>query len=340
MVKTNYTPEEEDVLYCKKKATHSTESIIKVGDMDLLFLDIGGQRLERKKWKRYMENVDILIYTIPLTLEEGSSKFQETLDDFKASINGEWFSKTPVLVVFNKNDVEHNKDKISNFVDMFITQLKEKRLYYTIGSCFTDSLYENLMLDMEDIIMGNKIEERRSSLPKEMGSMENRKSLILSFISPRRYSLQTTQEKTLRTSKSDANFRLSKGDGRLSYTDKKSPRVSRNDVTIEITKRSPRLSKGDFLSFTNGSSPLSKTSLLHLSQDFQIQTVKSPKSDSESSTIEEVKASSFNIEEKKTKEEYMTEIQKSQSLIHHDHKKEKKLIEKFKIFFSVLKKKE
>lgn len=278
-----------------------------------------------------MENVDILIYTVALTIDINSSKFQEIVEDYKATINGEWFSKTPVLIIFTKYDLVNNKEKAMKMMEIF-NDTNEKRVYYSIGDIFQNSLYGNLMIDIEDIIRENSIYPRKRSTPIVESSLsEDRKSVVLSlatFLSPRNsITLSLDLTKSLRNSKSE---RLSK--------DINLPPVNQ---MRSFTSRSPRrLSKGDFLT-TNNSNRNSMKNVLHLSQEFQIQTVKSPKSDSETySSIEDIKINSSQIEGGQSKDYNLYELPRSQSLTSNNEKKDKKLIDKIKIFFSAFKKKE
>jgi len=51
---------------------------------------------------------------------EGSNRMLESLDTFEKTINGEWFSKTPILLVYNKRDLLTKKiEKEDKLKDVF-----------------------------------------------------------------------------------------------------------------------------------------------------------------------------------------------------------------------------
>eukprot|EP01080_Neovahlkampfia_damariscottae_P008067 gene8067-12528_t len=114
-----YVPEDQDVLFCRKKTTGITSFQFKQNNVIYEINDVGGQRNERKKWTKLFTDVDIIIYLISLSDYDEfvyeamvpTNRMLEALDCFERTINGEWFINTPVVLLFNKQDVLEKKMK-------------------------------------------------------------------------------------------------------------------------------------------------------------------------------------------------------------------------------------
>jgi hypothetical protein len=73
-------------------------------------------------------DVDVVIYLISLSdydefvyeATESTNRMLEALDCFSQTINGEWFAKTPIVLLFNKQDVLEKKMSVKDgLVDTF-----------------------------------------------------------------------------------------------------------------------------------------------------------------------------------------------------------------------------
>jgi hypothetical protein len=76
------------------------------------FVDVGGQRNERKKWIHSFANITSILFIASLseydqTLfeDEKTNRMQESLDVFAGIINSNFFSSTPIILFLNKRDI-------------------------------------------------------------------------------------------------------------------------------------------------------------------------------------------------------------------------------------------
>lgn len=82
-------------------------------------VDVGGQTMERKKWKNCFDNVNVLIYMVSLSdydeiLPEDVrvSRMMDSLSTFEDTVNGQVFKNTPIILWFNKSDELQRKMKM------------------------------------------------------------------------------------------------------------------------------------------------------------------------------------------------------------------------------------
>jgi len=113
-----YIPTEQDVIRSRVKTTGITEQEIDVSGKKVIFIDVGGQRNERKKWIHSFENVNALIFISSLSEynqkcyeDDKTNRIQESLNLFEEIINLKWFISTPIILFLNKTDVFKEKIK-------------------------------------------------------------------------------------------------------------------------------------------------------------------------------------------------------------------------------------
>jgi hypothetical protein len=82
-----------------------------------------GKNVKFQNFKRQVfTDVDIVIYLISLSdydefvyeATESTNRMVEALDCFSQTINGEWFAKTPIVLLFNKQDVLEKKMSVKD----------------------------------------------------------------------------------------------------------------------------------------------------------------------------------------------------------------------------------
>jgi hypothetical protein len=129
----DYVPTHQDVLRARGKTTGITETCFISRERVYRLFDVGGQRSERKKWCALLptsfvkaecsprrihcfEDVTAVIFLAAISgydqclLEDADSNvMQEALLLFDAIINSKWFTKTHMILFFNKTDLFKEK---------------------------------------------------------------------------------------------------------------------------------------------------------------------------------------------------------------------------------------
>ncbi|ROW09690.1 hypothetical protein VMCG_02217 [Cytospora schulzeri] len=116
IVRSDYLPNEMDVLRARTKTTGIYETRFQMGQLSIHMFDVGGQRSERKKWIHCFENVTSIIFCVALSeydqvlLEESSqNRMMESLLLFDSVVNSRWFSRTSIILFLNKVDIFKQK---------------------------------------------------------------------------------------------------------------------------------------------------------------------------------------------------------------------------------------
>ncbi|KAH7921865.1 guanine nucleotide binding protein, alpha subunit [Leucogyrophana mollusca] len=118
-----HVPTESDVLRAHQKTTGVTETRFSMGQLSIRVFDVGGQRLERKKWIHCFESVTSIIFCTALSeydqvpLEEKNqagisllrNRMAESLLLFESVVNSQWFRRTSIILFLNKMDLFESK---------------------------------------------------------------------------------------------------------------------------------------------------------------------------------------------------------------------------------------
>ncbi|OJA08507.1 hypothetical protein AZE42_09198 [Rhizopogon vesiculosus] len=112
----NYTPTENDVLRAQAKTAGITETQFNMGQISIHIFDMGGQRLEHKKWIHCFESVASIIFCTALSEydqvlpeKKNRNRVVQSLILFESVINSRWFLRTSFILLLNKIDVFKNK---------------------------------------------------------------------------------------------------------------------------------------------------------------------------------------------------------------------------------------
>ena len=107
-----YVPTLYDVLLCRNRTSGLSEFEFRFKGQNLVIVDVGGQRAERRKWIHSFDQVNLLLFFVSLgeydqTLEEDPqvNRLQESLRLFAEIANSKWFATIPLALILNKRDV-------------------------------------------------------------------------------------------------------------------------------------------------------------------------------------------------------------------------------------------
>jgi hypothetical protein len=62
-----YVPTNQDIVRAQKRLTGIYETIFDSGALTYRIVDVGAQRLERKKWKNTFDNVQVVLFTVAIS---------------------------------------------------------------------------------------------------------------------------------------------------------------------------------------------------------------------------------------------------------------------------------
>lgn len=65
--KEDYTPTDDDIVHCRVRTTGMTENLFKITGHTLRFIDVGGQKSERRKWINFFQDVTSILFLVSMS---------------------------------------------------------------------------------------------------------------------------------------------------------------------------------------------------------------------------------------------------------------------------------
>eukprot|EP01128_Nolandella_sp_AFSM9_P003342 TRINITY_DN142_c0_g1_i2.p1 TRINITY_DN142_c0_g1~~TRINITY_DN142_c0_g1_i2.p1 ORF type:complete len:369 (+),score=122.00 TRINITY_DN142_c0_g1_i2:278-1384(+) len=120
-------PSDEDVLRTRNRTTGTVElEFTFENKQDFKFVDVGGQKSERRKWSQVIENPDAVLYftslpdwDVPIMVDSKKTKMEESIEIWESVVNTEAFSDAIIILFLNKVDLFDEKIKKINLKDTF-----------------------------------------------------------------------------------------------------------------------------------------------------------------------------------------------------------------------------
>jgi len=117
--KEDFLPSKEDILRAKIRTQGIIEIKFEFNDVLFNFLDVGGQRCERRKWLHCFDNCFAVIFITAINeydgkvLEENDQvdRLEESLNLFERLVQSMTFHETPFILFMNKRDLFEEKLK-------------------------------------------------------------------------------------------------------------------------------------------------------------------------------------------------------------------------------------
>jgi len=114
----NFRPTNEDILNLRARTIGIVETSFVYKKMNILMVDVGGQKNERKKWIHSFQDVTAILFVLgcsdyDLLLEEDmmTNRMVDAIRLFNDVVNNKWFARTNVVIFLNKKDLFAEKIK-------------------------------------------------------------------------------------------------------------------------------------------------------------------------------------------------------------------------------------
>jgi len=116
--KHEYTPNRDDILRARLRTSGIVERTFKIQAVDFKFLDVGGQRNERRKWIHCFEGVTAVIFVAAVSEydqmlyeDEKENRVHESIKVFDNIVNNKYFQQSTIILFMNKIDLFEDKIK-------------------------------------------------------------------------------------------------------------------------------------------------------------------------------------------------------------------------------------
>jgi len=111
-----YTPDRNDILRARLRTSGIVERTFRINNVDFKFLDVGGQRNERRKWIHCFENVTAVIFVAAISEydqklyeDEKENRLMESIHVFDNITNNRYFQSSTMILFLNKKDLFEEK---------------------------------------------------------------------------------------------------------------------------------------------------------------------------------------------------------------------------------------
>ncbi|KAK2459797.1 hypothetical protein APHAL10511_008229 [Amanita phalloides] len=121
-----YRPNEQDIIHCRARSTGITETTFRLRDHELLMVDVGGQKSERRKWIHCFQDVTSILFLVSLSgydqclfEDRDANQMQDAMTIWDSICHSQWFKHTSIILFLNKNDLFEQKIANSHIKNFF-----------------------------------------------------------------------------------------------------------------------------------------------------------------------------------------------------------------------------
>ncbi|KAM6497742.1 guanine nucleotide-binding protein alpha-2 subunit [Amanita muscaria] len=122
----NYRPNEQDIIQCRVRTTGITETTFYLREHEMLMVDVGGQKNERRKWIHCFQDVTSILFLVSLNgydqclvEDRDANQMQDAMTIWDSICHSQWFKQTSIILFLNKNDLFEEKIKHSHIKSFF-----------------------------------------------------------------------------------------------------------------------------------------------------------------------------------------------------------------------------
>ncbi|KXN88056.1 Guanine nucleotide-binding protein alpha-2 subunit [Leucoagaricus sp. SymC.cos] len=121
-----YQPTEQDIIRCRARTIGITETSFHLRDNELLMVDVGGQKSERRKWIHCFQDVTSILFLVSLSgydqclvEDKDANQMQDAMTIWDSICHSQWFKQTSIILFLNKNDLFEKKVPVSDIKNFF-----------------------------------------------------------------------------------------------------------------------------------------------------------------------------------------------------------------------------
>jgi len=116
IARPDYRPSNQDILRCRVLTSGIFETKFVVEKVHFHMFDVGGQRIERRKWIQCFNDVTAIIFIVACSSfnmvirEDGkTNRLRESLELFESIWNNRWLRTVSIILFLNKQDILREK---------------------------------------------------------------------------------------------------------------------------------------------------------------------------------------------------------------------------------------
>jgi len=112
----DYLPTKQDIINVRYRTTGMIDKRFAIKDRKYHIFDVGGQKSERKKWFRYVDDVRAVVFVVSLACynevmyeDQNKNCMMDALALFSETVNSKQFRNAPFILFLNKRDLFREK---------------------------------------------------------------------------------------------------------------------------------------------------------------------------------------------------------------------------------------
>ncbi|KZT68855.1 heterotrimeric G protein alpha subunit 4 [Daedalea quercina L-15889] len=112
----SYEPNEQDIVQARARTIGITETMFQLKDHEMLMVDVGGQKSERRKWIHCFQDVTSILFLVSLSgydqclvEDRDANQMQDAMTIWDSICHSQWFKNTSIILFLNKNDLFEKK---------------------------------------------------------------------------------------------------------------------------------------------------------------------------------------------------------------------------------------
>ncbi|KAI5994612.1 guanine nucleotide-binding protein alpha-2 subunit [Pisolithus orientalis] len=110
----SYQPTEQDIVQCRARTIGITETTFHLKDHEMLMVDVGGQKSERRKWIHSLSGYDQC-----LVEDRDANQMQDAMTIWDSICHSQWFKQTSIILFLNKDDLFRKRVAHSDIKNFF-----------------------------------------------------------------------------------------------------------------------------------------------------------------------------------------------------------------------------
>ncbi|KAH9891159.1 heterotrimeric G protein alpha subunit 4 [Cubamyces lactineus] len=122
----SYQPNEQDIVHARARTIGITETVFNLRDHEMLMVDVGGQKSERRKWIHCFQDVTSILFLVSLSgfdqclvEDKDANQMQDAMTIWDSICHSQWFKQTSIILFLNKNDLFEKKVQHSDIKNFF-----------------------------------------------------------------------------------------------------------------------------------------------------------------------------------------------------------------------------
>ncbi|KAJ7201996.1 guanine nucleotide binding protein, alpha subunit [Mycena haematopus] len=122
----SYIPTEQDIVRARARTIGITETTFTLRGTEIMMVDVGGQKSERRKWIHCFQDVTSILFLVSLSgydqcliEDRDANQMQDAMTIWDSICHSQWFKQTSIILFLNKNDLFETKIQTSDIKSFF-----------------------------------------------------------------------------------------------------------------------------------------------------------------------------------------------------------------------------